>query len=241
MLATYKAQLAAADQRANALAANRDLQRALAAWRSPQLRKLVAANPGVRLETPTLQLGPARMIAPGTRVAIVNSSSVVGTLVVGCPADDRRARAPTQPLRAGFERPAGRAPPRPRCRRASRLDRRPACSGGSRRDASGGRRPLSHARHHFPGRRRQPGARLADAAGRDRRRGHASRQAAADRAARLAAPDRAGRLRGRPLDRGLARPRSPRPRTQSPAGGSTDASRWRAPTSSRAWGPRSTR
>ncbi|HSS82053.1 MAG TPA: diguanylate cyclase [Gaiellaceae bacterium] len=85
VLATYKAQLAAADQRAHALAANRDLQRALLRGDRRQLRKLVAANPGVRLVTPTLQLGPARMIAPGTRVAIVNSSSVVGTLASGVP------------------------------------------------------------------------------------------------------------------------------------------------------------
>jgi diguanylate cyclase (GGDEF)-like protein len=85
VLATYKAQLAAADQRAHALAANRDLQRALLRGDRRELRKLVAANPGVRLVTPTLQLGPARMIAPGTRVAIVNSSSVVGTLASGVP------------------------------------------------------------------------------------------------------------------------------------------------------------
>ena len=85
VLATYKAQLAAADERAHALAANRELQRALLRGDRRQLRKLVAANPGVRLVTPTLQLGPARMIAPGTRVAIVNNSSVVGTLASGVP------------------------------------------------------------------------------------------------------------------------------------------------------------
>ena len=85
VLATYKAQLAAADERAHALAANRDLQRALLRGDRRQLRKLVSANPGVRLVTPTLQLGPARMIAPGTRVAIVNNSSVVGTLASGVP------------------------------------------------------------------------------------------------------------------------------------------------------------
>src|SRR6185369_5069218 len=85
VLATYKAQLAAAEERAHALAANRELQRALLRGNRRQLRKLVAANPGVRLVTPTLQLGPARMIAPGTRVAIVNNSSVVGTLASGVP------------------------------------------------------------------------------------------------------------------------------------------------------------
>ena len=85
VLATYKGQLAAADRRAKSLAASRDLQRALLRRDRRQLRRLVAANRGVRLETPTLKVGPPHMIAPGTRVAIVNSSSVVGTLVSGVP------------------------------------------------------------------------------------------------------------------------------------------------------------
>jgi diguanylate cyclase (GGDEF)-like protein len=85
VLATYKGQVAAADHRAHVLAADRELQRALLRRDRRQLRRLVAANRGVRLETSTLELGPARMIAPGTRVAIVNKSSVVGTLVSGVP------------------------------------------------------------------------------------------------------------------------------------------------------------
>jgi diguanylate cyclase (GGDEF)-like protein len=102
VLATYKAQLAAADQRARALATDRDLQRALLTGDRRQLRRLVAANGGVRLDTPTVQLGPARMIAPGTRVAIVNNSSVVGTLVSGVPLTERelarlRARSGLDP------------------------------------------------------------------------------------------------------------------------------------------------
>jgi diguanylate cyclase (GGDEF)-like protein len=85
VLATYKGQVAGADRRARALAADRDLQRALLSGDQRELRRLVAANSGVRLETPRLRLGPARMIAPGTRVAIVNRSAVVGTLVSGVP------------------------------------------------------------------------------------------------------------------------------------------------------------
>jgi diguanylate cyclase (GGDEF)-like protein len=85
VLATYKGQVAAADHRAHVLAADRELQRALLRRDRRQLRRLVATNRGVRLETSTLELGPARMIAPGTRVAIVNKSSVVGTLVSGVP------------------------------------------------------------------------------------------------------------------------------------------------------------
>src|SRR3954454_21843049 len=85
VLATYKAQLAAADQRAHALATDRDLQKALLTGDRRRLRRLCAANGGVRLDTPTVRLGPARMIAPGMRVAIVNNSSVIGTLVSGVP------------------------------------------------------------------------------------------------------------------------------------------------------------
>jgi diguanylate cyclase (GGDEF)-like protein len=83
--ATYKGQLAAADRRAKAFARNPDLQQALLRRDRRKLRGLVAANRGVRLETPTLKLGPPRMIGPGTRVAIVNNSTVVGTLVSGVP------------------------------------------------------------------------------------------------------------------------------------------------------------
>ena len=85
VLATYKGQLAGADSRARALAVDRDLQTALLRDDRRRLRRLLAANPGVRLETPAHRIGPARMIAPGTRVAIVNRSSVVGTLVSGIP------------------------------------------------------------------------------------------------------------------------------------------------------------
>src|SRR5690349_2573182 len=85
VLATYKGQLTAADRRAHDLADDRDLQTALLTGDRGRLRRLVAANPGVRLETPTLRIGPARMIAPGTRVAIVNGGNVVGTVVSGVP------------------------------------------------------------------------------------------------------------------------------------------------------------
>src|SRR6476660_4721080 len=85
VLATYKGQLASADHRAHNLAVDRGLQTALLRDDRRHLRRLVAANPGVRLETSALSIGPARMIGPGTRVAIVNNSSVVGTLVAGVP------------------------------------------------------------------------------------------------------------------------------------------------------------
>src|SRR4051812_11423794 len=83
--ATYKGQLAAADRHAKALARNPDLQEALLRKDRQQLRRLLAANRGVRLETKTLMLGPPRMIAPGTRVTIVNNGALAGTLVSGVP------------------------------------------------------------------------------------------------------------------------------------------------------------
>jgi diguanylate cyclase (GGDEF)-like protein len=85
VLATYKGQVVAADHRAHVLAADRELQRALLRGDRRALSRIVAANRGIRLETPTLELGPARMIAPGTRVAIVNKGTTVGTLVSGVP------------------------------------------------------------------------------------------------------------------------------------------------------------
>jgi diguanylate cyclase (GGDEF)-like protein len=85
VFATYKEQLAGADRRARSLADDRDLQRALLSGDRRRLRELVAANPGVRLQTTTLRIGPERMIEPGRRVAIVNERSVVGTLFAGVP------------------------------------------------------------------------------------------------------------------------------------------------------------
>src|SRR4051794_2314131 len=84
LVATYKGQLSAADRHARTLATSPDLQHALLRGDRRELRRLVAANHGVRLQTRTLRIGP-RMISPGTRVAIVNRSSVVGTLVSGVP------------------------------------------------------------------------------------------------------------------------------------------------------------
>jgi diguanylate cyclase (GGDEF)-like protein len=85
VLATYKAQLAGTDRRARTLAVDRDLQTALLRNDRRRLGRLVGANSGLRLETTTLTIGPPRMIAPGARVAIVNKSSVIGTLVSGVP------------------------------------------------------------------------------------------------------------------------------------------------------------
>ena len=107
VIATYKGQLSAADRRAKALATDRDLQAALLRRDRRKLRRLMAANRGVRLETSTLKLGPPRMIAPGTRFAIVNNGSVAGTLVSGVPL----TRSALARLRSPRECVEDRAPP----------------------------------------------------------------------------------------------------------------------------------
>src|ERR1044072_5030275 len=66
-LAAYKGQLAAAGHRATSLAGDRDLQTALLTNDRPTLRKIVAANRGVRLGTAALPGGPAPLVAPRAR------------------------------------------------------------------------------------------------------------------------------------------------------------------------------
>jgi diguanylate cyclase (GGDEF)-like protein len=82
--ATYKAELAGATRRARALGHRQSLQRALLRNDRAELTRLVAAQRGVRLETPRFTIGP-RMIAPGAGLRVVNSGRVVGTLVAGIP------------------------------------------------------------------------------------------------------------------------------------------------------------
>jgi diguanylate cyclase (GGDEF)-like protein len=85
VFATYKGQLAVANHRAKSLADDRDLQRALLNGNRRRLHQLLAANRGIRLQTPTIEIGPVRMIQPGRRFAIVNERTVVGTLFAGVP------------------------------------------------------------------------------------------------------------------------------------------------------------
>jgi diguanylate cyclase (GGDEF)-like protein len=82
--ATYKAELAAAAKRAHALAKRPKLQRALLLDDRQELTRLVTAQRGVRLETTRFAIGP-RLIAPGTRLHVVNGGHVAGSLVAGVP------------------------------------------------------------------------------------------------------------------------------------------------------------
>src|SRR3954464_10229452 len=57
VLATYKGQAAAAGRRAQVLSTDPDLQRALLRGDRRHLRKLIATNRGVRLQTRSLRIG----------------------------------------------------------------------------------------------------------------------------------------------------------------------------------------
>ncbi len=85
VLAGYKAELASADRRANQLAASQGFQQALQRADRRTLRRLLAGNPGLRLESQALTLGPTRTIGPGSEVSVVSSKGLLGTLVAGVP------------------------------------------------------------------------------------------------------------------------------------------------------------
>ena len=86
VIASYKEELAAAGAQAEDLAAAAPFQQALQAGDRQELRDLLGNAPGVRLEAPGLSLGPARMIAPGMQVRVVDGGGqVIGTLVAGVP------------------------------------------------------------------------------------------------------------------------------------------------------------
>ncbi len=91
VLAAYKDELSAAGRRANALAVDAAFQRALQQGDRRTLNRRLARARGVRLDTSSYSLGPARLIGSGTRVAVVSASasSVFGTLVAGVPLDSR--------------------------------------------------------------------------------------------------------------------------------------------------------
>jgi diguanylate cyclase (GGDEF)-like protein len=86
VLAGYKAQLGLADTRAKRLAASQGFQQALQQADRRTLRRLLAGNPGLRLESGMLTLGPATTIGPGSEVAVVSSKGrLLGTLIAGVP------------------------------------------------------------------------------------------------------------------------------------------------------------
>jgi diguanylate cyclase (GGDEF)-like protein len=85
VLGGYKGELALANRRAHRLAASRDFQNALQRHDRATLRRLLDNNPGVRLVSPTLTIGPAKTIGPSSDFRVVSSSGLLGRLVSGVP------------------------------------------------------------------------------------------------------------------------------------------------------------
>jgi len=87
VVATYRDEYAAAKNRATALAASPRFERALAAHDVPSLKRLLAGSPPLRLESPKVTLGPARMIDRPAEVAVLSSKGTLATLRAGVPLD----------------------------------------------------------------------------------------------------------------------------------------------------------
>ena len=85
VLAGYKDELSSAGLRAKRLAASPRFQQALQEHDRSTLRRLLAARPGVRLESPIFTIGPAKTIGPSSKFTVVGSQGLLGTLVAGVP------------------------------------------------------------------------------------------------------------------------------------------------------------
>jgi diguanylate cyclase (GGDEF)-like protein len=84
VLAQYKVKLGAAGTRAKQLADDPGFQNALRSRDRQQLNRLLAKEPGVRLQAPGLSLGPT-LIARGPEYAVLSGGRFAGTLVAGVP------------------------------------------------------------------------------------------------------------------------------------------------------------
>jgi diguanylate cyclase (GGDEF)-like protein len=88
VLAQYKVELAAAGTRAKGLADDPGFQDALRSRDKQRLNRLLAKEPGVRLEAQGLSLGPT-LIAPGSEYAVQSGGRLAGTLIAGVPLESR--------------------------------------------------------------------------------------------------------------------------------------------------------
>ena len=84
VLPAYRSELQAAAGRAKTLAHRQDFQEALQRTDRGDLRRLLDAHPGVRLETPKLSVGPT-MFATSARIVVLVRGQPVGALVAGVP------------------------------------------------------------------------------------------------------------------------------------------------------------
>jgi diguanylate cyclase (GGDEF)-like protein len=85
VLASYRTELTAAGDRAARLAQFPRFQQALQRGDRAELRSLVQARPGVRLETKGFSVGPAQMIGPSRAISIVTGNGPAGRLIAGVP------------------------------------------------------------------------------------------------------------------------------------------------------------
>ncbi|HET7855213.1 MAG TPA: diguanylate cyclase [Gaiellaceae bacterium] len=102
-LAGYAQELDTAHRAARQLAAERDVQRALASGDRPYLAQLVREHPDVRVETRGgVRIGRAAEAAGAERVAVVAGARPLGTVVVSLPLDARLVQR--LKVRAGLAR-----------------------------------------------------------------------------------------------------------------------------------------
>ncbi len=85
VIAGYKDELSSAGLRAKRLAGSPRFQRALRRGDRRTLQRLLAGNPGLRLESPMLSIGPAKTIGPSSKFTVVGSRGLLGTLLAGVP------------------------------------------------------------------------------------------------------------------------------------------------------------
>jgi diguanylate cyclase (GGDEF)-like protein len=85
VVAEYKDESADAARKASTLADDPGFQRALARHDRRRLEELLPRASGLRLNSPGLSIGPARMIGPASRFAVVGAKGTLGTLVAGVP------------------------------------------------------------------------------------------------------------------------------------------------------------
>ena len=101
VLPSYRTELEAAGLRARQLARSHSFQQALQRGDRAELRRLVEARRGVRLEANGFTVGPARMIGPTSSIAIIGGSGRAGTLVSGVPLTEAALKRLSE--RAGVE------------------------------------------------------------------------------------------------------------------------------------------
>ena len=94
VLASYNDELERANKRADALANRPLFQRALQRHDVPTLRRLLAANPDLRLRSTFLTVGPKRTIGPASQFQVTNRDGLIlGSLFSGVPLSSERTAA----------------------------------------------------------------------------------------------------------------------------------------------------